>query len=341
MFPEIKRYIETEVEPVAEATSEFLHKLNGARRRNLNSIAKSEEQIKLMKNEVKYVASIKPEINNNAKKIAKDTLFNAALVALRTNKEFDDPLYRVPLFESIESDDTYLVRITGAGFNSKVSVDINLDKSAGRLNMWADAIKSVRKSLGIKIPRKDSKNYYKSAKSASHAWARHYTNKDDIYTSTIESRLEISAKPAPFWSILNFGTVALASDRGGFPTPKNKATNFVDKAEKDVALAIRGLFDTARENFNQSFADYNTYLDEALSRQERLDSLRNEIKLELSSIRKLESTLNLEGQEINRNKLQAAVMDVKNNLSNKKTFEIGVKGSRKRISRSTIKEFYG
>jgi hypothetical protein len=337
MFPELRNYLD-ELESTAESTGVFLRKLNGGRRRNLNAIANAEAQIKLMRNETKFVASLKPQIQRDTLELSKTILFNEARSALRTNKEFDDEVYRLPLFEAIESNDTYTVRMQGAGFSSTVSVDINLDKSAGRLNMWAAAIKAVRDELGVVIPRKDSKVYRKKAIAASMAWKRLYES--GAYTETVEQRLQASAKIAPFWSILNFGTTKLSSDRGGFATPKNRPTNFLHKAEQEIKSAIAGLFTTAKEKYQSAFAEYNAFLEDSRERQLRLDEMANEIRIDLQTVRKLEREYEIDSQEIDRNKLEKAVLEVRKRLTNKKIFDIGAKGSRKRISRGTIERFY-
>lgn len=337
MFPELRDYLD-EVEATAESTGQFLRRLNGARTRLRNAIAKSNEQVKLMKDERKYVAQLKPQIIKDARKISKDILFNKTLEAIRTNKEFDNPVYRQPLFETIESDETYLVRTTGSGFSSRISVDINLDRTAGRLNMWSAAIKAVRNELGVVVPRRDSKNYEKRAIAASMAWRRLYTTGQT--DETIESRLAIAAKPAPFWPIINFGTTSLASDRGGFPTPKNKPTNFVDKAEKEIKSAVLGLFDAAKENYQTLFNDYNKFLEDALAIQERLDKIAEGIRLDLAAVRRLERELGVEIEQINRNKLEKAVELIRKGLLTSGRVDITATGSRRRVrpSVSTIRE---
>jgi hypothetical protein len=339
MFPELRDYLD-EVEATAESTGEFLRKLNGARRRLSNKIAKSNEQVKLMKDERKYVAELKPQIIKDAIKVSKDILFNNTLAALRINKEFDDPVYRVPLFEAIESNDTYLARATGTGFDSKISVDINLDKSAGRLNMWAAAVKAVRVGLGVKIPKRGGGRFEKSAIVASRAWRRYYTSKSQEWSDTIESRLQASAKIAPFWSIINFGTTTMASDRGGYPTPTNRNTNFVDKAEREIKSAVAGFFDTAKENHRTLFNDYNKFLDEALATQARLDEMANDIRLDLKVVRGLERQLGVEIESINRSKLEKAVELIRKGLLTQGRVDITARGSRRRVrpSVSTIRE---
>jgi hypothetical protein len=340
MFDNLRRYID-EVESTAESTREFINKLNGAIRRQTNAIEKAEAQIKLMRDERKYVAGIKPQIQKDALKLSKDILFNNVLKALRTNKEFDEEVYRLRLFEAVEDNDTYIVRITGTGFESRVAVDVLLDKSAGRLNMWAAAIKAVRSELGVVIPRKDAKRYRKAAIRASLAWRRLYES--GAYISTVQKRLAAAAKTAPFWSILNFGTPpvgAMSSDRGGFSTPKNRPTNFVDSAEREISSAVAGLFDTARENYYTLFEQYNSFLEEALISQQRLRDLAEEIRLDRGVVRQLERKYNIEVDRQNRNSLEKAVDLVRKGIKTQGKISIlTTSGKRRVLSAGVIKEF--
>jgi hypothetical protein len=232
-----------------------------------------------------------------------------------------------------------MVRMSGTGFNSTVSVDINLDKTAGRLNMWASAVKAVRKDLKIKVPNKGSKIYEKAALSASRAWGRYYSSQTEEWRNTIEARLQKTGNfVAPFWSILNYGTVSLASDRGGYPTPKNTKTNFVDAAEREIKLTLRGLFDTAKENFNAQFEQYNEFLAQELERRDRLDQLVDRVRFERSVVRQLEKSLDYDVTEINRNKLEKEVDNVRRGLLQSGRVSIG-SGRRKTLSVNVIKEF--
>lgn len=336
MFRDLNKYLD-KIEDAAEATGSFLRKLNGARVRQRNAINKSEEQIKLMKNESKYVQSIKPSIIDDTRKISKDILYNNLVDALAINEEFDDAVYRGNLLEVVENNDTYMVRITGSGFNSKISVDINLDKTAGRLELWERAVKAARKELKIKVPRRGSKNFDSAARAASRAWAGIYSRKDAKYYNTIKKRLSFAVKPAPFWSIVNFGTIPFKSDRGGYPTPRNRNTGFVNKAEIEIQSATAGFFDTARGEFEELFEEYNKYLVEARERMTRLDNLAEEIRFDREVARKLERTLNLDRQEVDRDALSKAVEQVRKGLLAKGKINIG-RRNRKYLSVRRIVE---
>jgi hypothetical protein len=343
MFGDLKDYI-NELETAAESTREFLNKLNGARRRLSNSIEKSEEQVKLMRNETKYVASLKADIRSQAIQIAKDELFVTARKATQTNQEFDDPQYRQALFSAIENDDTYVVRMSGSGFNSRISIDMDLNRTAGRLNMWASAIKTARRFLGIKTPRSNDKNYQKKALQASRAWAGIYRDgggAGSTFSKTVEARLSASPKTAPFWQILNNGTPpSLASDRGGYPTPKNKETNFQNKAEENTNSRLRNIFVNLKKSYDILFENYQTAIEEATAKLVTLNELADEIRLDLQTVRRLEHELGLVREDISRNKLEKGVQLIREGVLKGGKLDITAEGSRKRkrLSIETIKE---
>lgn len=341
MFNSLRDYL-TEVEGTAESTSAFLRRLNGARTRLRNAIAKSEAEVAKYKNEKKFVADLKEDISKSARQLAKTILLNHFTTALRTNKEFDEPVYRLPMLVAIGDDDTYLVRTSGTGYKSKVSVDINLDKTAGRLNMWGAAIKAYRAELGVSVPRKDSKKYKKKALQASRAWAGIYNRRagGGKWLETVEGRLELAAKPAPYWQLIDKGAVKMSSDRGGYPTPKNTNTNFVHKAEEEISAAILGLFDTAKEKYDSLFVEYNEFIAEAKDRMLRLDHLAEEIRLDLRIVRTLQKRLETEEKQIDDNKFQKAVQLIRQGMLNKGRIDVTPKGTKKRttFSVNTIKD---
>lgn len=345
MFKGVLDYTK-QLEIGADFTQAFLYKLRGGRRRVINSITKAEEQVKFARNETKYVASLKPKIQKEAIKFAKEALFISTINALKKRQEFDIPLYRKPLFESIADNDTYKIRSRGSGFNSIISVNINLDATAGRLNMWGSAIKIARKILGVKVPTKRSSEKKRTATAlqASRAWAGIYDKRGGKnkgkYDETIKLRLSKSSKPAPFWELLDKGALPMPSDRGGYPTPNNLPLNFVDKTEKEINTAISRLFLDKKEEYKGLFIDFDVFMQEAQERLIRLNEMVDKVSLNVRITKQLERELGLEEQDISRNKLEKAVQLIREGLITGGRINITAKGSRKRrgLSVNIIKE---
>lgn len=345
MFNSLNNYL-TELEATANNTKEFIRTLQGGRRRIINAIAKADSaiQARSFRNENFYAANIKKEIAKDSIKLAKQTLFEDTLNALKKTQEFDIPLYRRPLFEAIENNDTYFIRSTGSGFNSILHLDINLDKTAGRLNMWGTAIKAVRAKLKVKIPSKftTKKKREASALQASRAWAGIYNKRGagSKYDETIKARLSAAAKIAPFWELLDKGAVPLSSDRGGYPTPTNKPLNFVDKAEKKVDEQLKITFAAEREKYYQLLNNYDSVRDQAIEDLAQLSAIIEELKLDNSSLSKSRSKAAKALRAEYNTKLQKAVQLISEGLLTAKKLQLAIKGSYKgkRFSRETLEE---
>jgi len=341
MFNDVLDYTK-QLQSSAETTQAFLYRLRGGRTRLINKIIKAEESTKLMSDETKYVASLKPQIKLDALQATKDTLFAKAVQAIRENYEFNAEPYQKALFLAIEDNDTYRIDIRGSGFESTISVDINLDKTAGRLNMWGSAVKAARRELGIKTPNKNNKNYQKLADQASRAWAGIFSARGEKFLKTVQTRLKLSARPAPFWQILDKGTVPLSSDRGGYPTPTNTNTNFVFESEHSVNEYFKNYIFKLKIDYQKLFSQYERFLEEAQTRLLELNEMIDEISLDVKKTNQLRKRLEeIYKGDIDSNKLEKAVQLVREGLLTKGKVELTAKGSKSRVrpSISVIKEY--
>ena len=344
MFNSLLDYTK-ELEISADYTRQFVRKLQGGVRRLSNSIIKAEDDIKVAKNETNYAAKVKQQISKDSIKLSKQILFDATVNALKKSQEFDIPIYRRPLFEAIENNDTYFIRSRGTGFNSILSLDINLNKTAGRLDMWGTAIKTVRKQLGVKIPSKFSRKATreKSAIQASRAWAGIYSKRgvgaNSKYMTTIKSRLAVAAKIAPFWELLDKGSIPFSSDRGGYPTPKGKSLNFVYKTEKQVGEQLNLILAQEKEKYKSLMFSYQIALNNANSALDQIAALVGEISIDSRKIGTLDKKADAIFKANYISKLQKVVQLIREGLLTTKKLQLAIKGSYrgKRFSTETMK----
>lgn len=339
MFQSVLDYTK-ELENNVQYTQAFLRKLRGARTRLVNRIAKSEEQVTLLKNPDRYVKSLDQIIRKDALRQAKNVLQGSILRAVRDNYEFDWPEYKAGLFQAANDNEIYTIRaLGGTGWNTRYIVSIDMDNSAGRLNRWAAGVKAYRAELETKIPKKSSKKARQSAVGASRAWAKIFKTRgsNPLFRTTIRKRLEYSGAVAPFWQLLDKGDIPMPSDRGGFPTPGKKITNFVEKSEEVLEQYIRNLILAYKNNYESLMGEYRTFLNQAKSRLSEIDQIVDEIKLELSVIGNLERKLGLISQFIDSGKLEAVVQKIKDGLLTSGRVELTAKGSPKRVRISVSK----
>lgn len=344
LFDSIENYID-ELSKNLDTTQQFLKKLQGGRTRLNNSIVKAQASVKLANNEKAYATSVKDAIKKSGIQAAKDILYGNALGAIRENYEFDTPAYRKGLFQAIQDDDTYLFRSRGTGLSSIMYLDINLDRTAGRLNIWGSAVKAARRELGVKVSRKDknAKAREGEALQASRAWAGIFSKRagtQSKFNKTIRLRLSYSGKPAPFWQLLDKGELSLPSDRGGYPTPKKKPTNFVSESENAANEYISNLLAKEKEKYDLLSSGYQTALDEAKASLAELDNLVSEIRLDFNQLQSLGRKADKILKANYITKLEKAVQLIREGLVSSKGLQTAVKGSYrgKRFDINTIKD---
>lgn len=228
-------------------------------------------------------------------KVTKDTatqLLVANLqLALDSSEEFGRPALAAPLIEACQDKSIIEMSFNRAGWDSTVEVTINLDVSAGTLDEWGAAVSSVRENHGWGIDKNG--NPIDPLKSSA-IWRGRIFNSNEMWESTILERLSMVDSPAPYWRLLNYGSMqTLPSDKGGIGYPKQTPTMFVENTIKQITEEFKKFLSDARadlivyrsrlitlyqELFN--YRDSNTDDMVALSRALR-NSIRQEFDMEI------------------------------------------------------------
>lgn len=343
MFNSLNSYLK-DLENEASVTKDFVRKLQGGIRRLNNSITKAEQSVKEIADEKKYVAKLKNDLKPEAIKLAKNALFDSTVNAIRKRQEFDIPIYRQSIFEAVENSDTYLYRPRGAGFNSVIRIDINLNKTAGRLESWGTAVKLTRKQLKINIPGKKSRKAKReaAARQASRAWAGIYNTRgvNNKYIDTIKKRMSNAAKKGSWWELLDKGATSLTSDRGGYPTPSNKPLNFVDRTEKEVNKLIADSLVQEKEKYLSLINNSKVILQDAKDALNELSSIVPEISLSSRSNKNLSRRAQKALDAGHEEKLSRAITLLRRGLLETKKLSLATKGSYRgrRFSNETFQE---
>jgi hypothetical protein len=190
---------------------------------------------------------------SNMMEQARLILSSEATRAIEQTQEFDYPPLRNGLLRAIDDENTYEYSL---GRGETATVKINLDRTAGRLQEYANAVQKARVTLLSGRPK--WRRFFAEPAMASHFWKekvyrpfREGVGEEkyaDRYPETIALRVGYFTSPAPWWQLLDRGNVSggLSSDRGGTPYPSFGPTGFVSKAERRIRRIIRGEFDTAK-----------------------------------------------------------------------------------------------
>jgi len=328
MFNSVLEYTK-QLESEIRSTGEFLRKVRGARIRLVNSIAKAEEQRKLANRPREYIEKMLPKFKREAFKYAKSRLAQHILWAVIDNPEFSREEYKKPLFEAAKDSDTFRFSMRTTNWNSIPRIVIDLNKTAGRLNMWGAAIKAYRKTLGVKIPRTEEKKKL-AALAASRAWRRIYGESSSKLASTIAGRLRLAGAKAPFWSILNYGTPqAMSSDRGGFAFPTNEQTKFQSNAETEINEYLLDLYTEKKIQFEEYIASMNPFIEEAKKELLQMEVLIEQLTMDRQRNKIVEAGLGPTMQFVDRDKLAIAVDKIVAGLLTSGQVEVTVKGSKR------------
>jgi hypothetical protein len=185
------------------------------------------------------------ELKENAKTILMKEIDDAIPASgdeFLTNASF----YKKYLFEVANKQDIYTFIVSGTGWETRVTPRIDFDTVAGTLNDYARGIIAVRNKKDVRTGEKDSGR----GLLATNWWFSNVYG-TTRYTSTVQRRISASSKTAPFWSLINHGSVGMASDRGdgSFNPLPTKGANFIEPAQDKLRKSFNNVFNSEKEKW--------------------------------------------------------------------------------------------
>ena len=190
--------------------------------------------------------------------------------AANQSEEYNYPAFLSPLIDVGNDDSLYKITLSGNGWNRSISIELAMDEVAGTINDYAEAVESARGALNVKEDRDPTL--------ASKFW-RDRVYRGPRYFTTINLRLAASSKPAPFWSLLNYGSAStsMSSDIGGTPYPSRGAHRFVEHTEIAIKQFFRATMLGFKEKFDADVKEVNTALEE-------VDTLLKELQTRIDKL---------------------------------------------------------
>jgi hypothetical protein len=184
-------------------------------------------------------------------------------------------LFREQLLEAIDSDKIFTYKLIG----KTVKVQIDLWRSAGRLDEYAKAVISARAALDISRNKKRH-----NPEMASNYWMKNVflAETGTRYLKTIRERSSNFVNFAPWWNLLDKGNanVRMASDWGGTPYPVNPPTYFIENSKIEIQKVLQNRFNIKIE---QQKAKINEKIKKLRKRYDRLIKLADELTLALDN----------------------------------------------------------
>lgn len=199
------------------------------------------------------------------KEVKENILLKHISEAISSSSEFNDPVFAPYLLQAASNEEALIVTLQYSGTSSKIEVDNNMNAVAGSLEDWGRAVSAVRG---------DSKS---NSNKASSSWANLFRSKssNSLWESIERERGIFSGKLAPFWEILDKGHsgIRLSSDRGGYPTPSEPPSHFIDDTIKELEGAFKRRLSSIKGSITRAKAKLNSKISKADRLLLELDNL--------------------------------------------------------------------
>ena len=205
-------------------------------------------------------------------------LYRNIEAAAKINTEYNHPFFLKRL--RIVADNPDLIHITKTPYTSYPVVKIRMNEVAGSLEDYANGVKKARERFGVREFHGKTnwfweEKYYGQAREArALPQIREKPSKNlqdkrqeliNKYWETLQFRMDSVGKIAPFWELLDQGSMPMSSDRGGRPYPEGVRTGFIQDSIREIELWVAG---------RRDYRDYD-YEDEVLNSDIIKENIRN------------------------------------------------------------------
>jgi hypothetical protein len=306
-------------------------------------------------------------LDTDIKKDALEILHNRGMTALEQIEEFNAPIFAENFSRCLKN--RRGIRIEGRG-NGRFFIEIDLNKSCGRLETYARAVDKVRKDLKISKYRekpvspeqrsyfwakylygparqgKDIGNtYYRTLKSRvrkRYSYKKNPAKYINAYWETIRRRVALFDGKAPFWELIDKGNTKVGKFKpsyGGTAYPIYGPTRFVLGATDEITAHVESSFYSTVNRL--SFDCYNRlkYLQDLVDRlearkkyiEENFFSEETEIAIGV-----LKEWLGESEKFLSENKLRLVAQEIYSGTSRKRIY-LGIDPSGREIRVRTIK----
>ena len=253
--------------------------------------------------------------------------------------EFEEPdTYKKHMYAAAKKVDIYNLRITGTGWDTTISPDIGFEEEAGNLADYARGIIAFRKEIHTKIEDEGSDRGEK----ATDWW---YANVFGTSTQsrTLEHRRIASGKTAPWWQLLNSGSVGMASDRpdGSYNPIPQGPTDFIGEAERGMKAEFDTVFGIQKEQWLSEAALLEKEINYATEIRNGLTEDIKSVSLNPATMERLLQKLGPKAEYVDKAKLAAAYRKYRAGAEfETKTINLAKSGTGKRV-RLTINQVEG
>jgi len=224
--------------------------------------------------------------------------------AVKKSTEYAYDQFLSPLLDVGWEDSLYEILPVGTGWSRGILVRLKMNEIAGDIGEYASAVQSARDKWKIKDGR--------DPKHASYWW-RKKIYKGRRYFTTIRTRLEEANNPAPFWSLLNDGSinVKMSSDIGGTPYPARGGHHFVQQTEEAIRKFFNKTFAELRNSGGEDNPDFTYAISEAEKLLAELQSLIDKLSTDSELMQGIAKAVGTTVSKLNASKIIIAAERIK------------------------------
>lgn len=258
-----------------------------------------------------------------------ETILINQITIAATGTEFEKDVYLSKMLEVANHKDVYKLIPIGAGWNSKISTQIVFEEDAGRLEDYARGIRAYRASLKTKQGGEGSKRGIK----ATEWWLTHVYG-STLEDRTVEGRVGVSGRPAPFWKILDAGSTPLPSDRkdSSYNPLIQKPTGFIKNAEDDINKEFITVFTKLKAEEFEEANLLQAEIDNAKTVREGMKNDLSHLSTDYKRNRQVLDSLGAKSAYADEDKLAKLIQRIDNNEKLPARASIGRKGTNLTIS---------
>lgn len=308
--------LESFLEEAIATRNELNRQLTNARRR-LNTKRTS----------TAYPISLAQSIIKDLKQDAIEELTSRIDTAVNET-EFSNPSYKYYLYLVAKEPTIYKFITSGSGWDIRLSLQIVFEEEAGDIADYARGIKQVRRLLGTKEGKEGSNRGFK----ATNWWYKNVYG-TDRHDDTIDKRVANSGRTAPFWRLLNNGSMSMPSDRtdGSFNPLVTEPKLFVEKAERSINILFMSRFSVEKVEWLREVQDLGQFIEGVQAQRDKVSNEIRNLRFGVQENQRIFDRFGELKEFVDKDKLAEAVKRFRADPASEKRISVSAKGSKRRV----------
>lgn len=273
-----------------------------------------------------YPNKLAKEALNIVKQEASSILMQQIDTATEGSVEFSNPIYKTMLYKVAADNSIYKMITSGSGWETKLSPQIVFEEEAGDIADYSRGITIYRTVLRTLVGKQGTDRGLKATN-----WWFSKIYGTTRYDKTVEERVRLSSREAPFWRLLDAGSVGLPSDRpdGSFNPIITQPTGFIDKAERAIKSRFTEIMLPETIKWAEEAKGLRQFIDDTVEERDRVsDEIRN-LRFDVRENQRIFESFGKLKEFVDKDKLAEAVRKFRADPESERRISVSTKGSRR------------